>query len=49
MIKSLGHIGLGVSSMEKSLEFYKDFLGMKVLMELDITDDRMIFNFPNRR
>lgn len=41
MIKSLGHVGLGVSSMNKSLEFYRDFLGMKVLMELDITDDRI--------
>jgi catechol 2,3-dioxygenase-like lactoylglutathione lyase family enzyme len=41
MIKSLGHVGLGVSSMEKSLEFYRDFLGMKVLMELNITDDRI--------
>ena len=41
MIKSLGHVGLGVSDMEKSLEFYRDFLGMKVLMELDIDDDRI--------
>jgi len=41
MIKSLGHVGLGVSNMEKSLEFYRDFLGMKVLMELDIKDDRI--------
>lgn len=41
MIKSLGHVGLGVSNMEKSLQFYRDFLGMDVLMELDITDDRI--------
>ena len=41
MIKSLGHVGLGVSDMQRSLEFYRDFLGMKVLMELDITDDRI--------
>ena len=41
MIKSLGHVGLGVSDMKQSLEFYRDFLGMKVLMELDITDDRI--------
>ncbi|MBN1437162.1 MAG: VOC family protein [Sedimentisphaerales bacterium] len=41
MIKSLGHVGLGVSDMKRSLEFYRDFLGMKVLMELDITDDRI--------
>ena len=41
MIKNLGHVGLGVSNMKKSLEFYRDFIGMKVLMELDITDDRI--------
>jgi catechol 2,3-dioxygenase-like lactoylglutathione lyase family enzyme len=41
MIKSLGHVGLGVSDIKKSLEFYRDFLGMEVLMELDITDDRI--------
>ena len=41
MIKSLGHVGLGVSNMGKSLEFYRDFLGMKVLMKLNITDDRI--------
>ena len=41
MFKSLGHVGLGVSHMKKSLEFYRDFLGMKVLMELDISDDRI--------
>ena len=41
MIKSLGHVGVGVSDMKKSLEFYRDFIGMKVLMELDITDDRI--------
>jgi len=41
MIKSLGHVGLGVSNMESSLEFYRDFLGMEVLMELDVIDDRI--------
>ena len=41
MINSLGHAGLTVSDMDRSLEFYRDFLGMKVLMDLDITDDRM--------
>lgn len=41
MIKSLGHVGLSVSNMEKSLEFYRDFLGMKVLMQLNIDDDRI--------
>ena len=41
MIKSLGHVGLGVSNMERSLEFYRDYLGMEVLMELNIADDRI--------
>ena len=41
MIKSLGHAGLTVSDMERSLQFYRDLLGMKVLMDLDISDDRM--------
>ena len=41
MIKSLGHVGLGVSNIKKSLEFYRDFLGMEVLMELDVKDDRI--------
>lgn len=27
--------------MDRSLEFYRDLLGMKVLMQLDITDDRI--------
>ena len=41
MIKCLSHVGLSVSNMEKSLEFYRDFLGMMVLMDLDIRDDRI--------
>ena len=41
MIISLGHVGLGVSDMKRSIEFYRDFLDMKVLMELDIMDDRI--------
>ena len=41
MIKSFNHIGLCVSNMRRSLEFYRDFLGMKVLMKLDIQDDRI--------
>jgi len=34
-------VGLGVSDMQRSLEFYRDFLGMEVLMELNIVDDRI--------
>lgn len=41
MIKSLDHIGLGVSDMEKSLEFYSGFLGMKVVMDIDVSDERI--------
>ncbi|MHB9070198.1 MAG: VOC family protein [Sedimentisphaerales bacterium] len=41
MIKSLGHVGLGVSNLEQSLTFYRDVMGMELLMELTITDDRI--------
>ena len=41
MIKSLGHVALGVADMERSLEFYRDFLGMEVIMELDVDDGRI--------
>ena len=41
MIKSLGHIALSVSHLEKSLAFYRDLLDMKVLMQLNIEDDRI--------
>ncbi len=41
MIVELGHVGLGVSDMERSLAFYRDFMGMEVLMDLDISDDRI--------
>ena len=41
MIKSLGHVALGVADMDRSLQFYRDVLGMQVLMDLDISDDRI--------
>ena len=41
MIQYLGHVGLGVSDMARSLEFYRDFIGMEVTMDLDISDDRI--------
>jgi catechol 2,3-dioxygenase-like lactoylglutathione lyase family enzyme len=41
MIQSLGHVGLGVSNLERSLKFYRDVMGMEVLMKLNITDDRI--------
>lgn len=41
MIHSLGHVALSVSNMQRSLEFYRDLLGMEVLMDLDASDDRI--------
>ena len=41
MIKELSHAGLSVTNIDKSLEFYRDYLGMEVIMELDIQDDRI--------
>jgi catechol 2,3-dioxygenase-like lactoylglutathione lyase family enzyme len=41
MIHCLGHVGLGVKDLERSLEFYRDFLGMEVIMQLEVNDDRM--------
>ena len=41
MSNYLGHVGLGVSNMEQSLKFYRDLIGMQVLMDLDIQDDRI--------
>ena len=41
MIKCLGHVGLGVKDMDRSLAFYRDIMGMEVVMDLDIADDRI--------
>ena len=41
MIQSFGHVGLGVSNLEQSLKFYRDVMGMEVLMEMSVTDDRI--------
>jgi len=41
MINTLGHVALSVSDMERSLEFYRDFLGMDVFMDLNIQDNRI--------
>ncbi len=41
MIKELNHVGLSVSNIDESLEFYRDYLGMEVILELDIQDDRI--------
>ena len=41
MIKSLEHVALGVNNMEKSLEFYSDLLGMEIIMDINISDERI--------
>jgi len=41
MIRSLGHVALGVADMERSLAFYRDLLGMELIMELDVDDERI--------
>ena len=41
MIRCLKHVGLGVRDLDRSLEFYRDFLGMEVLIEIDASDDRI--------
>lgn len=41
LIEALEHVGLGVSDMERSLAFYRDLLGMRVMMDLNIADDRI--------
>jgi catechol 2,3-dioxygenase-like lactoylglutathione lyase family enzyme len=41
MIQRLGHVALGVADLDRSLEFYRDFLGMEVIMKLDIDDERI--------
>ena len=35
MIEKLEHVGLSVADMERSLAFYRDTLGMVVMMDLD--------------
>ena len=39
MIKNLDHVAISVSSMERSLKFYRDIMGMEVVMDRDICDD----------
>ena len=41
MIHCLEHFALSVSDMERSLAFYRDFVGMKVVLEVDFSDDRI--------
>lgn len=32
MIKGMNHVGISVSSLDRSIEFYRDLLGMKVVV-----------------
>lgn len=41
MIHTLEHVGLSVSDMNRSLKFYRDLLGMKLVMDIDASDDRI--------
>ncbi len=41
MIKALLHSALGVSDMERSLDFYTRLLGMKVIMDIEASDERI--------
>lgn len=41
MICSLEHFALSVSDMEHSLAFYRDFIGMEMILEVDFSDTRI--------
>lgn len=40
MINALEHVALSVDNIERSLAFYRDFLGMKVVMDINAGDER---------
>jgi len=41
MIRSLEHFALSVSSLKRSLSFYRDLLGMKVVFEVEFSNDKI--------
>lgn len=51
MIKEIYHVGLSVSDIDRSIDFYKNILGLEfqgeILMEGEATDK--LFNRPNSR
>ena len=51
MVRSLEHVALSVSDMERSLAFYSDFMGMEVVFDADFSDDRIerITGMPGAR
>ena len=38
MINELEHVGISVSNLERSLRFYRDLLGMEVLIDIPFQD-----------
>lgn len=51
MINALEHVAISVGNIERSLAFYRDFIGMEVIMDLNITDDRIgrVVGIPEAR
>ncbi|RJP15625.1 MAG: VOC family protein [Candidatus Abyssobacteria bacterium SURF_5] len=41
-LKEVQHIAISVSDMEKSLAFYRDLLGLEVMMDFEVADNRGI-------
>lgn len=41
MIQALEHVALSVGDMERSLAFYRDFLGMEMIMDINAGDERI--------
>jgi len=39
MIQALEHVGLSVSNMDRSLAFYRDFLGMEKIMDINAENE----------
>jgi catechol 2,3-dioxygenase-like lactoylglutathione lyase family enzyme len=41
MFHRIEHTGLSVSNMERSLAFYRDVIGMDVVLQVDFSDERL--------
>jgi len=41
MIHSLDHVALSVTNMPRAVKFYRDIIGMAVVMEIEFLDDRI--------
>lgn len=40
MIKGMNHVGISVANLDRSLEFYRDLLGMEVLIQAQFGGER---------